>query len=72
MVRQYGKCTFFETLSAAERRWNELLVSVNYDFVIISDLNKFKVKILILTDYADENFEKEGHYGRSSFSTLFR
>lgn len=26
MVRQLGKCTFFITLSAAERRWNELLV----------------------------------------------
>lgn len=26
MVRQLGKCTFFITFSAAERRWNELLV----------------------------------------------
>jgi hypothetical protein len=31
MVRQYGKCTFFITLSAAETKWSELLV--NFKFI---------------------------------------
>jgi hypothetical protein len=32
MVRQLGKCTFFITLSAAETKWKELLVSLGLVF----------------------------------------
>jgi hypothetical protein len=38
MVRQLGKCTFFITLSAAETKWKELLVSLGIIFYLESKL----------------------------------
>jgi hypothetical protein len=39
MIRQYGKCHFFITLSAAESKWNELLVTLS-SFINGKDINE--------------------------------
>jgi len=63
MVRQLGKCAFFITLSAAETKWNELLVSLT--------------KILRNKDITEEeaeqlSFDEKSHLIRSDPVTCMR